>query len=547
MVGRERILFVTSNGTGLGHLTRSLAIARRLGPDTEPLFFTLSQAASVVRELGFAVEYMASHGSPGAGNDWRWSRRLGPRLRAAIAEAEPRALVFDGILPYDPLLATMRAVPLTVWCRRSLWRPGASAVPLTRSDRFDAVLEPGEFAASEDRGPTSEWRCGVREVAPIVFSDDEELLPRVEAERELGLEPGLTNVLVQLGQGPEVGRAQARCLGALAGRKGVQVAAMSSAIATVGDVPDGIIHLHATFPMSRYYAAFDAAVSAAGYNAFHELIRFGVPSVFVPMVRETDDQAARARYAESSGVGLAAAGPDDPELERRLDLILDPDRRRGMRKRLGELRPENGAADAARWLEELVGLGSGGRRGDRPGRPSRVVPTHVSAQSASRPGGHPRARRATVDPRSHPRARRALAWFASVPDTLARLGRQVVSMPRPRTLVLALGVEGEALGRGVNAALEETPDPPERVLVVTDSLTIAPLRRAGLAVEHVPAAGERQPALAGGDYAAFLRRRLGLVLAQRPRLDRALAVGDVPADLLTAATARPRRRARLLR
>jgi predicted glycosyltransferase len=27
---RRRVLFVTSNGTGLGHLTRSMAIARRL-------------------------------------------------------------------------------------------------------------------------------------------------------------------------------------------------------------------------------------------------------------------------------------------------------------------------------------------------------------------------------------------------------------------------------------------------------------------------------------------------------------------------------------
>ncbi len=315
MTSRERILFVTSNGTGLGHLTRSLAIARRLDSGLEPLFFTLSEAASVVREVGFPVEYVASHGSPGAGTDWRWSRRLGPRLQAAIAEAAPRALVFDGILPYDPLLAAMRPVPLTIWCRRGLWRRGASAVPLTRSGRFDAVLEPGEFAAGEDRGPTARrWRK-VHQVAPIVFCDDEEVLPRAEAERELGLEPDMTTVLVQLGQGAEVARAQDRCLRALAGRDGVQVAAMSSAIAGLVDVPEGIVHLRATYPISRYYAAFDAAVSAAGYNAFHELIRFRVPSVFVPMQRETDDQAARARYADHSGVGVAADGPADPRLE----------------------------------------------------------------------------------------------------------------------------------------------------------------------------------------------------------------------------------------
>src|SRR2546421_25850 len=162
MMDRERILFVTSNGTGLGHLTRSMAIARRLGPEVEPLFFTLSEAASVVREVGFAVEYMASHG-----------------------------------------------------------------------------------------GPTAAWRREARTVAPIVFSRDEEILPRAEAERELGLEPGMTNVLVQLGQGAEVGPAAERCLRALAGRDAVQVAAASSTIATLLDVAPGVVGLGQNYPMSR--------------------------------------------------------------------------------------------------------------------------------------------------------------------------------------------------------------------------------------------------------------------------------------------------------
>jgi hypothetical protein len=364
-------------------------------------------------------------------------------------------------------------------------------------------------------------------VAPIVFCDDEELLPRAEAERELGLQAGMTTVLVQLGQGPEVASAQDRCLRALAGRAGVQVCATSSAVGGLADVPEGIVHLRATYPMSRYYEAFDGAVSAAGYNAFHELIRFRVPSVFVPMQRETDDQAARARYADRSGVGAGADGPADPGLERRLEALLDSDRRRAMRDRLGELRPANGAADAARWLEEVIGHASAGS-GD-------------AARAAADRGPRP------SPPGLGARLHRATTWAASVPRTLARLGSQTVSGPRLRTLVVALGVEGTALERGVGAALERTPDPPERVLVATDSLAIGSLRRTGVAVEHLPAANERQAELAGGDYGSFLRRRLGLILAQRPRFRRALAVGEVPGDLLAAATSRPRRRASLLR
>jgi UDP:flavonoid glycosyltransferase YjiC (YdhE family) len=524
---RERVLFVTSNGTGLGHVTRSMAIARRLRSEVEPLFFTLSEGASVVRDVGFAVEYMASHGSPGAGTDWRWSRRLGLRLRAAIAEAEPRALVFDGILPYDPLVAAIKTVPVTVWCRRGLWRPGASSVPLTRSDRFDAVLVPGEFAAAEDRGPTRVGPGDEHEVAPIVFSDDGELLPRAEAERELGLEPGLTTVLVELGRGAQVGRALERSLRALVRRDGIQVAAMSSATGELHDLAAGIVHLRPTYPMSRYYAAFDAAVSAAGYNAFHQLIRFRVPSLFVPMPRETDDQAARARYAERVGVGVAVDGPNDSELEGRLELLLEPERRRAMASRLDILRPANGAADAARWLEGLVGDAAAG-----PSRP----PPRASSRERRR-----RSRRSLGSS-----LRSAVAWITSVPRTLARLGWQLVSLPRPRTLIVALGIEGDDLERGVGEALKGAPDPPDRVLVVTDSVAIGPLRQAGVAVEHLPARGGRQATLAGGEYGAFARRRLGLILAHRPRFRRALGVGEVPDDLLEAATAPARRRARLL-
>jgi UDP:flavonoid glycosyltransferase YjiC (YdhE family) len=526
MASGRRIMFVSSNGTGLGHLTRSMAIGRRLDRDTESLFVTLSRAAPVVRDMGFPVEYMASHGSPTAGSDLRWSRRMTARLRTAIQEARPDLLVFDGILPYDPLLAAMKRVPVTVWCRRGLWQPGASTAPLTRSDLFDAILEPGDFAASADAGPTSSRRDEAHAVPPIVFLDDAELLPRTEAERELGLEPGKPTILVQLGQGPDVADATTRCLRSLAGAGGVQVAAASSAIAGLLDVPEGVVHLRSTYPMSRYYAAFDGAVSAVGYNAFHEMVRFGVPALFVPMHRETDDQGARARYAESAGVGLAVDGPQDARMEDRLGELLHADRRQAMREKLEELRPENGAADAARWLEKLLGATQAPREG-------------FTTYNVGNPSFGEGKRRSS--PLSA-RAARALVFVRTLPRTLTRLVRQTLSLPGPTTLVLAFGADEGAMRDALGRAAE----PPERILLVTDSLAIGDVWRAGTGVEHVPAAGERQAELAGSDYEAFRRRRLGLILAGRPRLRRAIAVGDVPADLVEAATAPTRRRARLL-
>jgi UDP-N-acetylglucosamine--N-acetylmuramyl-(pentapeptide) pyrophosphoryl-undecaprenol N-acetylglucosamine transferase len=511
---RRRILFFTSNGTGLGHLTRSMAIARRLDERFEPLVFTLSAAAPVVRAQGFPVEYCASYRTPAAGTEWRWSRRLRGRARAAIAEASPALVVFDGAHPYLGFLDALRAErPRAVWCRRAMWKPGANRPALPRTAAFDAVLEPGELAAELDRGPTVARRDEAHRVGPIVYLDRSELRPRAAAEQELGLEAGATNVLVALGQGAEVRAASERCIRHLAGREGVQVAVLESGIAAGLDVPVGVAHLRSTYPMSRDYAAFDLAVAAAGYNAFHELLELGVPTLFVPIARETDDQAARATWAARAGLAGAVAGPEAPDLERELDRLLEPAERTRIEARLAELPAATGDAEAARWLGSLADPGS-----DGPAEPGRARRRRLGWHL---PGGSPRE---------------AAEFIARVPRGTAALARQLVTSPRPpRTVILAIGLAGDELERELAAALARTSDPPERVLVVTDSLDFALLRRAGVGFEHVPAAGERQPELAGGDYDSFLRRRLALILAERRRPRRAIAIGAADEATLRAA------------
>ncbi len=359
---RPRILFTTSNGTGLGHLTRSMAIARRLGDRAEPLFLTLSAAAPVVESMGFPVEYVASYATPGAGNDYRWSRRLRARLRAVINEAEPDLIVFDGTHPYEALLGALPSAGTVVWCRRPLWRRGASRVPLNRAGAFDAVIEPGELAESEDVGPTVALRERAHRVGPIVLLDREELLDRAAAAAELGLDPGRPAVLVTLGQGAEVREATRRTLARLTAGGDVQVAALSSALTAADEVPEGVIDLRATYPMSRYFAAFDGAVAAAGYNAYHELIELGVPSLFVPMARRTDDQPARARYADRAGIGLGVDGPTDPRLEAQLDRLLDPGERAAIATTLARPASRNRSEGRSRVADSR-----------RPGPPRRRV------------------------------------------------------------------------------------------------------------------------------------------------------------------------------
>ena len=68
---RRTVLFYATNGIGMGHLTRQLAIARRLPPHLCPCFISHSQAVDVVRGFGYPSEHLPYHST------YRLNRAIG--------------------------------------------------------------------------------------------------------------------------------------------------------------------------------------------------------------------------------------------------------------------------------------------------------------------------------------------------------------------------------------------------------------------------------------------------------------------------------------
>ncbi len=501
--GGPRILFATSNGTGLGHLNRAMAISRRLPESYESSFFTLSGAAPVVADQGLEVDYLSSYRRPASGTDRAWNLRLRAMLEQVFEERRPDLVVFDGVHPYRALthLLSARGAPLSVWCRRPMWRmETASKAPLARVGAFDAVLEPGELAESADGGPTVGLRGQAKRVAPIVYLDPGELLGRERAAAALGLDPSRRTALVTLGQGGEVDGAVARSLQALTAVPGLQVAALQSSIAPDLELPAGVVRLDSTFPMSRYFRAFDIAVAAAGYNAFHELIAFAVPSLFVPMPRNTDDQRARARWAAERGVALAVEDAADPSLADQLGRLAQPDHAAGLARACVEIFPGNGAGAGADLLEGMIA----GRR------PAPAVRDRGRFNRWLRLSSH------SVGP--------------SLPLVAALGARDLIRNPERRSpylVILALGVGDDELIERIEGARGDIP--PGRVLVLTDSLAFAELRRIGVGFELLPPWPD--PESAAGPSAADLRARVELLLRGRKPL-RAVSIGVRGAELL---------------
>ena len=311
----DRVLAVTSNGVGVGHLSRQLSIASAQPLGVETIFFSLSQAACFAEDAGFPTEYRAFHRQTGA-DPVRWNAWFRSELCEAIVFYEPDAIIFDGNTPYQGLLDAFETFPslARVWVRRGMWRgPHESATKRGRA--FDLILEPQDLAEIQSRG--HEQRDGVRfiKTRPIISVPLEKCLGRSSARRLLGLPEEGEIVLLQLGSGSnfDTGAARDTALKKLLEVPGRVVVELLSPARKETRESFGDRHIQISrFPMFLHHRAFDFAVSACGYNSFHEMLAGRVPCLFVPNdAPEMDLQEARAQYAANCGWSLAARA-DDP-------------------------------------------------------------------------------------------------------------------------------------------------------------------------------------------------------------------------------------------
>jgi glycosyltransferase involved in cell wall biosynthesis len=350
----RRVLMLSDNGAGMGHLSRLMAIARRLPGDMEAVIATQSYAAPVAIAEGFLTEYIPSRKVLDAARP-RWTRLLRERLAHLIELHRPEIVAVDSV-PHDGIVAAVEDHPdLTwVWVRRAMWQRGVGEEWITAGKVFDHVLEPGEFAEVADEGPTVAERATARRVGPITFLDESELLDRETARKELGLD-GRPAALLQLGAGniDDISSPAARA-GTFLVDHGFQLVMAESAIATEPMLPLPGAKVVKLYPVSRYLRAFDLTVSAAGYNSYHEQIAFAVPTVFLPN-RQTrlDNQVGRARFAATTGAALIVEDPSTDELERVLAEAVRPSVREQLILRCRDLHFPNGGGDAAAWLSGL--------------------------------------------------------------------------------------------------------------------------------------------------------------------------------------------------
>jgi len=420
MSDRPVVILMTSNGVGMGHLSRQLTVALSGAHRFDTVVFSLSRALPRViaaadsgelpgaAERGIRFEYAPSweSGWPPTGwrasirrhyRSYRWAPYLRDRIRALAVETGAQALVFDGVAPYPGLLAARERLPSLRfgWVRRGLWRPEAPASRLDLSRHFDLTVEPGDVARAWDHGPTRDRTDVERLDGAVSLTDVLDPLPGEQARVALGLPADRPVLLLTPGSGvlASVDATGAEVLDAV--RRShpdwlVAVTRQSIAQHSIHGDTDRVVVLEDVFPLVRYLSAFDAAVGVGGYNGVHELLSTQIPTLLIPSLHHaTDDQPARTEGARERGVALTV----QHSIAASVDRLLEPAVQAELRAAMATLEPAAAGRDIA---DRVTALALEGRPTSvwpdaRPRRPLPDLRTQALA-------GTPRALRWTHEP-----------------------------------------------------------------------------------------------------------------------------------------------------
>jgi predicted glycosyltransferase len=346
------------NGTGVGHLTRLLAIARWLrrytaamGEKLEVWFLTSSEADALVFSEGFAAfkipskTIVAETGIErtaylALAKQWVWHTLGLLRPDLFVVDTFPRG-------SFGELLGALDLCRHTAFVYRPV-KANVAARPDFQAmlSMYGLVLVP---EAQQEALVPDDVRGRLVHVGPVLSRERWELLPRDVARERLGIRhPEQRCVFVSAGGGGDR-HAEAQLAAT------VTALAKDPSIALV--VGTGPLYRGRPFPgattlsgrAAEWMLGFDAAVCAAGYNTFGELMFAGVPTAFLPQDKLADDQYARAAVARERGAA-AILGPDSNVLAVVRELLDRP----GARDAARGLVPENGARLAASELLRLV-------------------------------------------------------------------------------------------------------------------------------------------------------------------------------------------------
>ncbi|TNC49628.1 hypothetical protein FHG66_11010 [Rubellimicrobium rubrum] len=355
------LVFVPTNGVGLGHAQRTSLIASEIDPKVlTPAFAAFPSCMKMLKSYGFDVMPLVSRSGLHRAEH---ENDLVNYLRLRGLTRGSKTLVFDGGYVFDSIYRSILENNLNgIWVRRGLWQKGQdNSIALDREKAFSRVIVPSE--AFEELNEGYSQGSHIRTVGPIVQRQKMTTKRREKLRGELASRYGREFrhlAVTMLG-------------GGVAADRSAQTAAICAMMASRRDT----LHLLVVWPTatveagayawpntrvvkthhaSALVAAADLYISAVGYNSFHEVIYNRVPTIFMAqMAQFMDDQQARAMAAVNRGCADIVAPDEMLSLRHKISAFLDGGRSAEIRAALSELTlPEPGNAEAAHLILELT-------------------------------------------------------------------------------------------------------------------------------------------------------------------------------------------------
>ncbi|MFH1398479.1 MAG: glycosyltransferase, partial [Candidatus Woesearchaeota archaeon] len=335
-----RVAFYAVNGAGVGHITRTVVIAkeiRKLEPKAEILFITNSEFASYIEENGFAYTKLPLQDydpslkkkSKEAAVNYETNSRL---VASALESFEPNIVVYDC---YPPYYAVQKAKAMAVM-NVLLWRKDTNKVMeewlenTTKNMDLAMLVHPKEeFEAFVPKQLMQKFELAKLKFMGYVVKEITEA-PEYDY--------GKFNILVsQGGGGWPASKFMAECIKACE-----QFVAKHAARCFVvagplfkgelkTDSPDIKIVKYEP-KLTGLMKGCDVVVCQAGYNISNELVLCQTPAIMVPAERDIESQDERASWLESKGFVIKAEASNI--LEKLEQFYMDKKLQKAMKEKL---------------------------------------------------------------------------------------------------------------------------------------------------------------------------------------------------------------------
>ena len=363
-----RILCYAVNGLGLGHLTRLVAICRQLRRlttvleiPTEIVFLTSSEGDALASLHGFATFKVPSKTQANAcglephryrkiARQWIWN---------AANLISPDLLIVDTFPggSFNELPGVLDLGTKNVFIFRDV-RPEVAEQPAFQSllRCYDLILRISEGEETTPAPVPEELEERTATVGPLLLRSAAETHERDAARELLGLPLDRPAVYLSTGGGGdrEAEAVLAELVTAAAGMPEVEFVVGAGLLYRGREWAAPNVSWTRRPVLVECFRAFDAAISAGGFNSVWELMHCGIPCLFLPRPRGWDDQEARVARCVEAGAGLLLTSREPEVVRAGLREILDPAGREQRAAAARGLRARNDALAAAEEILSVV-------------------------------------------------------------------------------------------------------------------------------------------------------------------------------------------------